>query len=634
MLKRSLLPLLALALFLPQHAAAQAPGRPYRFRIVLLFARHRLLTDVFRNQVKRQLGDSLQAAYDDIARVKVELDHPRRKEIERVGLGKALDSWKEHYPDKTPFVPKTHFVLISYAHSTYEVQTRQHDGLTGLPSPVVRRQTTHDPAFVARIAGLLVQKDFGLHGKVESAPDADDMVKVHMRGAGPGVDLSRWVKKNEVFALVHPPKGSAPGSLEPWTYLQVKEAPDKDGVCLCKLWHRYEVQADLVPGLWTVALGTVRAPLRLRLMEQQPEGGLTPLDVGVSLEIRDQGFAGEPRATPKPDDAGYVDTSTAPDNKGIFGPLAFVYVDAKGSSVKNAQVPVAVVSDDLVVVPLSKAAEGSSLFAVRLRTFHSNLYESLLFQSQSLQKLSDFQGDLATRIERERAILARFRADHERLRGERERLLADARENELPGYEALTLADEKKGLDRLEEGMKLLADRIEKEVKIDKEAKDPTLKKARQQVEQAKLLEQEGDVDEALALYEKAQEVLKSEALKKYLAELKEQWKLKSAEHRDARHFIYEVWPDLDLAGLESRIGDARKYFEVCSSKEVNDYHAARKLLKTTELHANKLLKRLGELRADINVEDEELAKRIKALAPKLVDLGKKIQAYLARVGK
>jgi hypothetical protein len=352
----------------------------------------------------------------------------------------------------------------------------------------------------------------------------------------------------------------------------------------------------------------------------------------VVVQVRNQGFAGEIDVTLRPDEGGYVETAGRA--KGVFGPLAFVYVDAQGAPLKNAQVPVAMVSDGLVVVPLSSAAEGSSLFAVRLRTFRSNLYESLLVQSRSLQEIKDFQGERTALIGRAQAVLERSEADHDRLKGERDRLLADAREDRLPGFEMLTLEEEKKALGQLEEGVARLTRLIDQELKIDKEEKDPERKKALQQVEQAKLLEQEGDIDEALAIYEKAKGVLKSDTLDKHLAELKEQWKPKNDKHVQARFFIYKTWPDLDLAGLEQRFDDARAAFAVCKAPEVNDHHAARKLLKATEGHANKMLKRLGDLRPDINVEDEEPAKRIKELAPKLVKLGEEIQAYLDTVRK
>ena len=43
------------------------PKTPYRLQVVLHFADHRLLTDVFRDRVERELRDGLQASFGDLS---------------------------------------------------------------------------------------------------------------------------------------------------------------------------------------------------------------------------------------------------------------------------------------------------------------------------------------------------------------------------------------------------------------------------------------------------------------------------------------------------------------------------------------------------------------------------------------
>ena len=100
------------------------------------------------------------SALGNLGTVDVVTKHPLLKEVHKHGLLRALNGWKK----PSPF--KTHFVLVGFSGVHYEVRARQHDGLTGLNTPVVRRDRTRDRAFVARTAALLVERDFGLLGTI------------------------------------------------------------------------------------------------------------------------------------------------------------------------------------------------------------------------------------------------------------------------------------------------------------------------------------------------------------------------------------------------------------------------------------------------------------------------------------
>ena len=74
-------------------------------------------------------------------------------------------------------------MLIDYSGVHYEIQARQFDGLTGRPSPVVRRDRTRDREFVAKTAALLIDQDFGLVGTFDAWPHGG---KAERRQAGRG----------------------------------------------------------------------------------------------------------------------------------------------------------------------------------------------------------------------------------------------------------------------------------------------------------------------------------------------------------------------------------------------------------------------------------------------------------------
>src|SRR5579872_3567831 len=98
---------------------------PYQLQIVLHFADHPDIKSAYRERVARELEDAVQAALGDLGEVKVVHDHPKLREVLQDGLQVALDRWKG---DRSGI--KTHFVMIRFNGFEYEIQTRQHDGVT------------------------------------------------------------------------------------------------------------------------------------------------------------------------------------------------------------------------------------------------------------------------------------------------------------------------------------------------------------------------------------------------------------------------------------------------------------------------------------------------------------------------
>src|SRR5262249_35819773 len=98
---------------------------------------------------------------------------------------------------------KTHFLRVDFVNGQYELQARQHDGLTGFVSPL-RRDRTADRALVTRVAGQLIAHDFGVVGTVTGSGDGtkgEGSVVVALRGGALAAPLDRWVHKGDVFAV-------------------------------------------------------------------------------------------------------------------------------------------------------------------------------------------------------------------------------------------------------------------------------------------------------------------------------------------------------------------------------------------------------------------------------------------------
>jgi hypothetical protein len=611
------------SLFWAGPAPADDFREPYRLRIVLHLAPHRLLTDVFHRQLERELKDGLQAALGKLARVEVVRKHPRLNDVLARGLGRSLDDYRERSD------AKTHFVLIDFAGTRYEITARQHDGLTGLPSPAVRRERTRDRAYVARAAALLIEHDLGLLGTVVSEPDAAGRVKVELKGGGLGVDLGRWVKKDEVMGLVRV-NGDAAGSAVPWTFLQVEAAP-ASGVCTCRAFRRYPQMQ--VQGMRCVLLGTRSGTMRLRVVQETPGGGYTEMRSSVRLQIRRRGFEGEDGtllqlAAPGPGNRD-VDTADKGD-KGKFSRMAFISVLA--GQQRKARIPVALVDDQVVLLPVPAVNEENTLALERYRLLGRSVLMSYSVQSDLFREINDLTAKPAERaraLARVRETLKRSRDDHARLSKERDEVekeldRARLQPGEKPSFEAIDrrLRQIRSGEADLEQHIALLE-------KIEKEENDPARKEAKIKLEQARLLVKEAEVGKALALYKQVPDKFRPKGLDRHIADLEKQWQTKSEAHRDARDFIYRLWPDLSTPGMVERFGEAEKAFETC--KQESDTVAPLKLLKTNDKHRQRLEKELAALNPRVNIDHEKPTKEIGELLPKLLKLDTAIRAYLSR---
>lgn len=610
---------LALAFVIACPALARADlnpevNTPYRLEVVLGFSEHRLLTDVFKNQVERELQASLESAFGDLAEVKVLRDHARLQEVREKGLKQALESWKDLSE------VKTHFVLIDYVNGRYEVQSRQHDGLTGQASPVVRQELTPHRQLVARTAALQVDQDFGLVGTLTDKGDQKN-VRMTLRGVGrlkgasPEVPLERWVKKDDVFSLVQIKQRGEKQWAEPveWAIAQVKDV-DAKGVCDCRLFHRRKLSFGdaTVKGWRCLHLHTTQTPLHLHLVQfDNPQ--LPQRDQVV--QVRRHGFTEKETDLEEPvtNADGYLET------RNRYANVAFVSViDSKGSPV--VQIPVPLVDAHTVVCPVRLTDDDELSSHRRCQFWLLRIYDSLAVQ-QDLFKELQVGKDRAKALETATAGLKSLNDDLRSFAEERNNLAKAA-----PAPELAKADDPIKKLEQARGKLQEFKEGLEKTIA---EENDPKQRELQGKVAQAKLLEEDAEFDKAIALYE---EVLgagfkKAEPVREHLAELKKAWEVKNDAHRKARSFIYSTWPAADLARDPSAVADARKWFKVC--QENGDKLAPQKLLLAAVAPAGKLAKNLAGLRPDVNEEDVKAAETLAKVDDDLHKLVKEVNDYL-----
>lgn len=614
----------------PVRAALDAEtGKPYRIQVVLHLAEHPLLTKkkVFGDQVERELRDGLRAAFGDLAEVDVVREHPKLKEIEAKGLALALDTWKDVNDTKT------HFILIDYVAGQYEVQSRQHDGYTGQASPLVRRERTRDRQFVARTAALLISRDLGLVGTVTDKGD-EKTVRVTLRSSGLKVPLDRWVKKGDVFVLVRVMQ--APGGLKgdrvPWAVVQVQEGPDAAGVLVCKLFARHGKPLDEGPGVQgyrAVRLDTTKGPLRLRIMDATAKAP-TP-KANLQIHVRKHSFAGEDgsRVEGATDADGYFSTERSAD-RGVYDGVAFVSVLSDNQV--RAQVPVAMIDDRPVIVAVSITAEAGLQLIVRRDLWERQIYEGLLVLADLLKDLDAMLqkgGQKAMALEKAEVAATRLRDDLIRFGEQKDRLLADAKEQKVEAK--LDLRDGEQRLAQLRSGQEKLQRFIGGLKQVLAEENDPKRKEAKEKVARAQLMEEEANYDKALELLKEAidSKQLNDPELQKRYDNLKKAWEPKGEKHAAARAYIYQVWPALEVSKLRGALPDVRKALETC--KEVGDTMAPRKFLFATIGHVAKLKETLGGLDPEGNDDDRDTAKTIADLTEDLNKLARDVSDFLEK---
>jgi hypothetical protein len=591
---------------------------PYQLRVVLHVADHRALTPVFQQRLERELAGQLQLTYGPLARVEVVRVHRLLRDIRARGLA-ALDDWGE----LSEF--KTHFVLLDYADGRYRLQARQHDGMTGMASPVIRRDQTAEPRLVARTAARLVDRDFGLTSTVTKV--AGDDVEVAIKGGGLGVPLTRWIRPGEVFAVARVIKQGSQlqGSRLESAVLRVEDEP-QGGVCRCKLFHRF-IRDTLQPapgveGYRCLKLTSTRGPVRLRLLDDKTGAPVNGARVHVSGVGYEPGDPGKDRTTGVD---GLVVTPEDYDN------VAFVRVSRGGRL--RARFPVEIVDDRTVVCRIDDRAAVSGVDELHARRdqWVRRAEESLSLINSRITDLNEaLKRSPKAALDVAQQAVKGIKADMDSLYAERAQILKGAGKTG-----GLDLGEGDRALQQLGEQSEKIAKFAERQDALLKEAASPERHELQGKLERARLLEAQADFAEAIRLYESVLARTKdAPEVAKHLLKLKKAWTIPEGDeaHARAREFIYNTWPRLDAAGVKAELKQAVQAFEVCRNR--GDRLTAQKLRLANAAHAGSLKKRLEALRfAADNADNRAETKALLQAAADLVRLRNAVDDFLG-VGK
>jgi hypothetical protein len=605
---------------------AQSPAQldaekeiPYHLQIVLRIPDYPPFTTAFREQLKRDLQAGLQEAFIDLARVEIVDTHPQLKEIDSKGMQAALENWKSLSSTKT------HFVLIDFAEGQYQIQTGQHDGLTGMASPMIRLARTPDREFVARTAAPLIQRDFGMVGTLEPNLKSPE-VKMILKASSLGASLDKWIQKDDIFAIAQIKKAgnSLRSTRVLWALLKVIDAP-KDRICRCQLFSRFKDPLEKGPsvlGYRCLKLGTTTALLHLRLVNSKD---LLPL-AGQAVAVSSGDFTTKPKEERSTQADGTLLTRDAYTN------IAFVKVLDVGGEVR-AQVPVEILGDHTVILSLDRQAEAEGQFILTRKRLVGRLYESIQVVGELFQELNKLvespQTAPAALDKAQRGLkamdgeIAGFGEDLESLKKQAQGVLKANKAGQLDLTEGERRFQELKSKrDELQRFAASLSKALE-------EANSPENQQLRAQVAKAQLLESEGEFEQAIQLYERImQNGGDQKALAEHVKKLKAGWQVKDERHRGARDFIYRDWTKYATAAeMKKHLAEARQAFQIC--RNADDKLTPLKLLRTNIAHTVQLNKESEGLEPEKSEDDRAKFQTIADVAEELKKLTEEVNTFI-----
>ena len=616
---------------------------PYALRVVLRASDHPSLTPAFRADLAKQLRQTLQNALGplgvaeviDLAGVPKEKRDPLWQLVADKGL-EALDTVNAANGIKT------HFVFVDMLDGQYQIRLRQHDGLTGTATPLIRTILQGDRQSVGRVTARGIGEDFGFVGTFD--PGAGPVIPVTLK-AGDLAPIDSWVKKGDVFAVVQmretrraarpakdkegkPITAGLTGARLDGIVLQVQETP-KSGTALCKLHSRFRgglPRDGNTVGYRVVKLGTTETIVRLRLTDMAGN----PLR-GDSIRVRvgETDFPTDnsrEREEMVPADGGFV--SKQPRKN-----LAFVLVTSNESPV--ARIPLELFAGHTAVrkVNLDPSAEARNDAADRARDMLDRIRSARVMTARVFDELTELQkkekpkaleyGEAArTSLEKEAGAL---RSDLTRLK---ERLGKDAPAGTFDAGET----DLRALIGKTQELQNHLT-RLKEVIRIEN---DPAAQAKRKGIEglllDAKLAMQKADFDQAIAKYEEAiklsaDEPAAKEELEKALAQLNKDWAVRDADHAAARKFVYEVWTRWEKpAEMREGLAEAKRAIAKCMA--VNDKMTLLKFYVTGPQALERFYENVTKL-TDAATEDED-----KAALKVYPMIGEEYQKLLAEAGK
>ncbi len=575
--------------------------QPYDVHVVVLLADHRFLaTELFQTQFPRDVAQQTRLALGDLARVDAAATHPLAEAIRRDGLDAALDVHEEVSGRRT------WFFLVHFSDGRFHLQGRFFDGLTGLAGPPSLTVATSDRGRLAHLAARMIAEPFALVGTVASAKGESVELVVHGGQLAEGSNI----RPGAVFALsrIAVESGKLRARRVPWAALEAK-GPPTAGIVSCQFWHRFqENKLAFAHGVAyrALLLPTRLATLKLQVIDRESSQPLAGIVVKIGGGKRDIDLV---------TDAAGIAVS----REKIEG-LALVKLYRGATAL--AQFPLAIVDDRTIVCAVSAQpqADDHASLDVRRQQLVKRILETLQVVDQRFGEQRILLGQsLEASVDHARLTLALLDGEIAYVRGERDEIKQIAKKQN-PSKQRHEEGD--KGLARLTQLRGVVSEsigRIRQGI-ADRDVQTEKQKMAVKLVEQASLLESQAQYDEAIDNYQKAAALLPEPGkVGERLTILRAGWEIKNDAHRQARKFVVETWPKIDVAVIKEHLVGAQKALDVC--RDVGDRLTPRRFLMANVDHLANISQVVEKLKRSRTAEDQQRVKGWRQIVETLREL-------------
>jgi tetratricopeptide (TPR) repeat protein len=288
--------------------------------------------------------------------------------------------------------------------------------------------------------------------------------------------------------------------------------------------------------------------------------------------------------------------------------LARVTISVGGKSL--VQFPAPIIDDRVLVCEISTQPDAENLarLEVRRQQLIVRILGTLHVVDQRFSELGILLGQsYEESLEYAKRTLAFLDSEIAYIRDERAEIkqIDAKRKSSSPAHD-----DADKGLKRLKDLRGDVGDLIARITQNIAERDRQTEKqnKAAKLVEQAALLESQAQFDEAIEVYQAAVQLVPNEPkVAKRLESLRADWALKGDPHKQARKFVLETWPKVDVQVVKEHLAGAQKALDEC--RDAGDRLTPRRFLMTTGEHLAKISRIVETLKQSRSIDDRQRLK-------------------------
>jgi tetratricopeptide (TPR) repeat protein len=604
--------------------AAELPSnkdRPYQLVVAIRFADDPLFTRLYRNSLGRQVQDQLGNYFGPLAQVTATDEHAV---LGRLGLGRleALELSAKDFAE-LKIEGKIFLADVSHRDGVYHCQWRQIDGDTQQLGPVHARSTP-DRQWLPKALCTAVRDDFAPVAVIKPVrPTAGvdtKQVDLEFRGGVHAQRLASWLGEGAVFQpfwVLRQRDGTLTRTPIPDTVLRItrNDAPGKATVI--SKWKNPWKQTPRLVGFQAIKLNTQTGRLRLRLVDADTGGPALRCDVYACTS----GFGSidNEHRLPRPDRDGWV-TAERP-----LAHLAYVRI-AQGAVPIEFPLPITAEVCELVCkVPVDKEAAAKTQWQRELRFLVQDVLALQAALNEQIRQSNQLHDD-----KRYEEALKLVQAAVQSVAGHKQAALDTkaelerrAAEMELPKDAQLAWLDEQfRDVGEREQSLRKNVTDLDTLIKTNK-----AQARADVQVNLGNDALKEGNVEDAIARYEFAlSEQPDQPKLAQTLAELKEKWRTKGAEHESARKFVFEEWPQVEVTRLAAVLPQAKQAFQTMQG--VSDDLGAQRLVIETDRHLGSLNDLLDQLASGDTDDDKQEFEKYKGILQQLAEFQQQVVAF------